>query len=64
MKLKINHIEPYAKLRRDSYMSISDQLDVLYKLAKSMRESGFEMPIEVVDWIDSCNAIKEKFKKN
>lgn len=45
-------------------MSISDQLDVLYKLAKSMRESGFEMPIEVVDWIDSCNAIKEKFKKN
>lgn len=62
--MKIKHVEPYDQLRRDAYMSISDQLDVLYKLAKSMKENGFEMPVEVMDWIESCSAIKNKFKKN
>ncbi|MCX5472701.1 hypothetical protein OSH04_13335 [Alcaligenes sp. A-TC2] len=62
--MKIKHVEPYAKLRKDGYMSVCDQLDALYKLAKKMEENGFIMPVDVREWIESCSAVKNKYKKN
>ncbi|MBY6346672.1 hypothetical protein E5C31_11930 [Providencia rettgeri] len=62
--MKIKHTEKYSKLRENEYMRISDQLDVLYKLAKNMKEKGFDMPAEVDDWIENCGSVKNKFKKN
>lgn len=45
-------------------MSVCDQLDALYKLAKKMEENGFIMPVDVREWIESCSAVKNKYKKN
>ncbi|WP_198958957.1 hypothetical protein [Candidimonas nitroreducens] len=40
-----------------------DQLDAIYKLAQAMRDAGTPLPPEVEQWIDACQAVKQKYPK-
>ncbi|MFW8567357.1 hypothetical protein [Orrella sp. 11846] len=61
--MKLRHSEPYTRLRQQAYPKIGDQLDAIFKLAKHMKDSGEELPTEVTEWLDRCQAVKDKFPK-
>ncbi len=62
--MKLKHCEPYAPLRKESFMGVSDQLDAIFKMAQELRKQGLTLPPETVQWIDHCELVKAKFKKN
>jgi len=62
--LKIRHREPYKPLRISAYPSVGDQLDVLVKLAASLRDQGIVLPADVLAWIDQCEQVKRRHPKN
>ncbi|WP_143243271.1 hypothetical protein [Alcaligenes faecalis] len=62
--MKLKHCEPYAPLRKKSYMETSDQLDAIFKMAQALRMQGIALPEETVKWIEHCESVKTDFKKN
>lgn len=61
--MKIQHHEPYGPLRAKAYPSVPDQLDAILKMAVCLKEQGIKLPQETLDWINSCQAVKDKYKK-
>lgn len=61
MKLEIE--QKYSDFRSKHYASIGDQLDAIFKMAKSLKESGTELPEDVLLWIDDCQSVKDKYPK-
>lgn len=53
----------YRELRARAYPPVRDQLDAIYKLAQAMRDAGTPLPPEVEQWIDACQAVKQKYPK-
>lgn len=60
MKIKIN--QDYREFRSSSYPITGDQLDAIFKLAKSLKDSGVAIPEDTQRWINECQAVKDKFK--
>lgn len=61
MKLEIE--QSYSELRLKNYLTIGDQLDSIFKMAKALKESGINLPEDVLLWIDSCQSVKDKYPK-
>lgn len=61
--MKINHKENPIPLRVQSYPSIGDQLDALYKGFKEMQEKGQDLPESIKRWLDDIDHVKNTFKK-
>lgn len=61
--LIIKHSEPYGPLRRKEYPDYGEQLDAIYKMALALKEQGIELPVDTVNWIERCKAVKDKYKK-
>lgn len=53
----------YRNVRATKYPPVGEQLDAIYKMAKSLVERGVTLPDEVVSWMDSVGAVKEQFPK-
>lgn len=53
----------YKESRRSEYPDIGDQLDAVYKLAKSL-QGTIELPPDVLKWIADIDEVKTKFKKD
>lgn len=62
--MKIRHSTPHEPLRARAYPSTGEQLDAIFKLAQALKEQGILLPPETVQWIDNCQAVKNKFVKN
>ena len=60
--MRIKHVEPHGPLRAKEYPSIGDQLDAIFKLASSLQDQGIAMPPDVLDWLDKCRSVKDKYK--
>jgi len=60
----IKHRDDPLQARAKSYPYIGDQLDAIYKLAAALREQGTPLPDEVLEWIDQCAAVKDRFPKD
>ncbi|MFZ1873583.1 MAG: hypothetical protein WAU54_12560 [Chania sp.] len=61
--MKIRLKKDYAEERRKHYMSIGDQLDAIYELAKHFQENGERFPEKVVQWINQVDSVKKEVKK-
>lgn len=59
--MKITHVEDYAKLRREGYPEIGDQLDALWKLIAALPQAN-NIP-EVKSMLQKIEAIKTRFPK-
>ena len=55
----IRHTRDYAEARREEYPPLGDQLDSLMKHFASLPE----IPAELQDWINACQAVKDKYPK-
>ena len=51
----------YDKLREKAYPKIGDQLDVLMKTFKKLKDDGIDIGIEAENWIIQCEAVKEQY---
>lgn len=60
--MKVTVEQNYRQLRQEAYEDIGNQLDAVFKLAKALKEQGIELPVDTISWIDSCQAVKDKFK--
>lgn len=60
--MKVTVEQNYRELRQVAYEDIGNQLDALFKLAKALKEQGIVLPTDTLNWIDSCQSIKDKFK--
>lgn len=58
--MKIQHKEDYRQLRAAAYPKLGDQMDAIYKLAKSL---GTPLPPDVEAWIAQIDAVKQKYPK-
>lgn len=61
--MKIEHSEDYRKLRASKYPSLGNQLDAILKLAISLKNQGFELPVETNNWVLECLQVKALYKK-
>ena len=57
--MKIVHTRDYAEARRSEYPALGDQLDALMKHFASLPE----IPEGLGEWIDACQAVKDKYPK-
>lgn len=60
--MKVTVEQNYRELRQIAYEDIGNQLDALFKLAKALKEQGIALPTDTLNWIASCQNIKDKFK--
>ena len=60
--MKITHKRCYKEARRGAYPPIGDQVDAVYKLAKSL-QSTVELPPEVQAWVAEIYAVKARYPK-
>lgn len=58
----IDDTPEYIMNREMAYPPIGDQLDAVYKLAKSL-QGTMEFPPDVLKWIADIDQVKDKFKK-
>ena len=61
--MKIQHNEDYKKLRSKAYPPIGEQLDAVLKLALTLKEQGFAIPVETDKWVSECLQVKALYKK-
>lgn len=59
--MKIEHKIDVGGLRRAEYPDVGEQLDAVFKMAKSLRDQGIRIPDETIAWIASCEAVKQKY---
>lgn len=60
--MKVTVEQDYKQLRQKEYAEVGNQLDAVFKLAKALKEQGIKLPQDTLNWIDSCQAVKDKFK--
>ena len=51
----------YAQKRVGEYPSISDQIDAIKKGFDALRESGVTLPVATTEWLDSVQAVKDRY---
>lgn len=51
----------YAHKRMTEYPPIPDQIDAIKKGFDALRESGIALPDETTAWLDSVQAVKDKY---
>lgn len=61
--MKIKHKKDYRPLRQGKYPAIGDQLDAIYKGFLALKEQGFKLPDETLDWMSEIKEVKDTFKK-
>lgn len=54
-------VSMYAQKRIDEYPPISDQIDAIKKGFDALRDSGIELPAATTEWLDSIQAVKDKY---
>jgi len=59
----INHTSDYKERRAAVYPKVTDQIDAIYKMAKSLNDQGINLPPEVLDWISSVQLVKDTYPK-
>ena len=57
--MKIVHRRDYREARASEYPALGDQLDALMKHFAAMPD----IPKGLGEWIDACQAVKEKYPK-
>ena len=57
--MKITHLRDYREARSNEYPPLGDQLDALMKYFAAMPD----IPEGLGEWIDACQAVKEKYPK-
>lgn len=61
--MKISHASDYKVRRSQAYPTVTDQIDAIYKLTKSLKDQGINLPPEVMDWIVAIDLVKETYPK-
>lgn len=61
--MKIKHSTPYGPLRAGAYPKVGDQLAAIVALAQALREQGLVLPQETLDWLDKCQAVKDRYRR-
>lgn len=61
--MKISHTSDYKVRRSQVYPTVTDQIDAIYKLTKSLKDQGITLPPEVMDWILAIDLVKETYPK-
>ena len=62
--MQIDHKEDYRVARANKYPALPEQLDAIMKMASALKDQGINLPQATVDWINSCQAIKNTFPKS
>jgi hypothetical protein len=61
--MKVTVKQDYRELRQADYLPTGNQLDAVFKLAKALKDTGMDLPEDVISWVDHCQSVKEKFPK-
>lgn len=59
----INHNSDYRARRSQAYPAVTDQIDAIYKMAKSLQDQGITLPSDVLEWILAVDLVKETYPK-
>ena len=61
--LTLKDQEEYKKLRKKEYPSYGDQLDLIYKMTKHLKENGLDIGIDGDNFLGLIEAVKIKHPK-
>ncbi len=53
----------YTYHRMKAYPEIGNQLDAIFKLAKSLQAQGIALPSDTLNWLDAVQSVKDAYPK-
>jgi hypothetical protein len=62
--MKIHTKGDYRAARRARYPELGEQLDAILALAEHLRASGQTLPEKTLRWLEACQDVKARIRKD